>query len=169
MSLRLVMAVAAGAALGAGGMWLALAPSEPPTAPSQAPVVSAAAAAPRASPADVEAIRAAVRQELLAAAAASPPPVVPAPPVAAPPPPEPKQEEAPPEEREAPARSPEYDTAHRLIEEGLSRRAWSAEDRGQLQMLMAQLSAEEREILAKKLIVAANKGELKVDINGPLF
>ena len=168
MSLRLVMAVAAGGLLGAGGMWLALAPSTPPAVSPQRPAVSAAPTKPQGPSTDVEAIRAAVRQELRAAAAAPPPAVVQAPPVVAAAPP-PEKEEAPEEEAEAAARSPEYGTAQRLVEDGLSRRTWSAEDRGQLQMLMPRLSAAERELLARQLIVAANRGELKVDVAGPLF
>jgi hypothetical protein len=148
-------------------MWLALAPSMPQAVPPQPPTVIVAPASPRGASTDVEAIRAVVRQELRAAAV-PPPQAVPAPAAAVAPPPE-KKEETPAEETAAPTRSLEYDNAQRLVEDGLSRRTWSPEDRSKLQLLMPKLSAAERDLLTRKLIVAANRGELKVDVNGPLF
>ncbi|MFL5356439.1 hypothetical protein [Archangium sp.] len=167
MSARQILTFVAGGLLGAGGMWLALGSTPPPAARPLAPVVSAPARQ-QAPSTDVEAIRTAVRQELRAAEA-SRPPAVPAPqPVAAAPAPK-NEEPAHPDEAEAKPPSPRYGEAQRMVEVGLSRRTWSSEDRGQLQLLMPMLSPAERETLAKQLIVAANRGELKVDVAGPLF
>jgi hypothetical protein len=167
MSARQILTFVAGGLLGAGGMWLALGNTPPPAARPLVPVVSASARPPEPST-DVEAIRAAVRQELRAAEA-SRPPAVPAPqPVAAAPAPK-TEEPAHPDEAESKPPSPRYGEARRVVEVGLSRRTWSAEERGQLQMLMPTLNPAERETLAKQLIVAANRGELKVDVVGPLF
>lgn len=168
MSARQILTFVAGGLLGAGGMWLALGSTPPPAPRPPTPVVSAPARPPEPST-DVEAIRTAVRQELRAAEA-SRPPAVPAPqPVAAAPAPKNEEPAEHPDEAEAKPPSPHYGEARRVVEVGLSRRTWSAEERSQLQRLMPTLSPTEREALAKQLIVAANKGELKVDVMGPLF
>ena len=167
MSARLIVTFMAGGLLGAGSMWLALGHAPAPATPPQSPAVSAAPVRQEGPATDVEAIRAAVRQELRAAAASQPPPAVPAQPVAVLPPT--KEEAEHPDEAEARPLSPLYGDAQRLVEGGLLRRAWSAEDRSQLQMLMPRLSPAERETVAKQLIAAANRGALKVAVVGPLF
>ncbi|PTL83003.1 hypothetical protein [Vitiosangium sp. GDMCC 1.1324] len=168
MSARQILTFVAGGLLGAGGMWLALGSTPPPAAPSPSPVVRAAPVRPPEPSTDVEAIRTAVRQELRAAVVSAPPAVPVQQPVAAAPAPK-DEEQAHPDEADAKPPSPHYGEARRVVEVGLSRRTWSVEDRGQLQMLMPMLSSAEREALAKQLIVAANRGELKVDVVGPLF
>jgi hypothetical protein len=165
MSPRLVLAVVAGVLLGAGGMWLALAPAPSPATPPQVQAAGVTAVPAAASATDVEAIRAAVRQELHAAAF---PPPAPAPSVAVAPAPE-KGEDAPTDEADAAPPSPEFVGAKEVVEEGLARRTWSTEDRRQLQELLPRLLPAEREQLAKQLIAAANRGEIVVDVSGPLF
>lgn len=166
-----VVAFVAGGVLGAGSMWLALGHATPPDALLQRSAGEGASLARQECPStDVEAIRAVVRQELRAAAALQPPSAAPVQPVAvAAAPPPAKEEAAHADEAEAKPPSPQYGEAQRLIEGGLMRRTWSAQDRSQLQVLMPRLSPAERETLAKQLIVAANRGELKVDLVGPLF
>jgi hypothetical protein len=159
----------AGLALGGAGMWLGLRFAPPPpglnASPSRAPNNTRLVNAP----VDTDAIRAAVREELraelpalvLAVAAvnrSAPPPQVAGAPMKA--------------ESEAAAPAPpseHFADAQHLVENGLARGAWSAEDRDQLRSVLPQLSAKERERLRKQLIVAANRGELKVNLVGPLF
>ncbi|WP_194858225.1 hypothetical protein [Myxococcus sp. AB056] len=167
MSLRLVLAASAGILVGAGGMWLALAPPAAPVVRAQIPSAGAPLTESSRAAIDVDAIRAVVREELRAASMAPPPPVGLVP--AATEEPASQKEEEPSDEAATANPSPEYGEAEHVILSGLARRSWSAEDRSRLQALMSQLRPAEREALVRQLIVAANRGELKVDIEGPLF
>ncbi len=170
MSARQAWVFVAGAVLGAGGMWLGQSRAPAPASPPRSEDARPAVVCPAGPSASIAEIRAVVRQELLAAAELLPARAVPAPPstVAAPPPVEPREESLP-DKRPSTGTGREYADAQRVVEGGLSRRSWSQEDRRQVQRLLPLLAAPEREALMRQLIVAANRGELKVDVVGPLF
>ncbi len=137
------LSVLAGAALGAGAVWLAL-PTPSPTPAREAEVP----ACPAPPPMDLQAIRAVVREELRAFA---PPPA--------------KPEPAPVEH----APSAGADAARHLVDGSLGRGAWTDADRLQLQALLPALSAAEREELQRKLVVAVNNEQIRVEVSGSLF
>jgi hypothetical protein len=62
----------------------------------------------------------------------------------------------------------ERETA-RVVDVALARGAWQAADRDQWRQLAPQLDDEARVALMRKLAVALNRGELRVDLHGPLL
>ena len=147
--------------LGAGAFWLASGPrgrapasaasQETPSAvakddrPAAAPLLAAAAL--RAAIRDE--VRAAVHDEATALNKGEPAPE----PVA--------KEPAPP--------TPSYEKAQAHLTERLAQGSWSKTDRERMQEMLRDMTDAERSEVMRKVIVAANKGELRVQLTGPLF
>ena len=149
--------------LGAGAFWLAsgargrapasAAAEETPSAvarddrPAAAPLLAAAAL--RAAIRDE--VRAAVHDESMAITKAEGKPT-----------PEPAAKEpAPP--------TPSYEKAQAHVTERLAQGSWSKTDRERMQAMLRDMTDAERSEVMRKVIVAANKGELRVQLTGPLF
>lgn len=62
-----------------------------------------------------------------------------------------------------------FDRGQSLIAAGQHARRWTREDALELRRVMAQLGDDERDVLVRALVPAVNRGELTVEIAGPLF
>lgn len=162
-----ILAGAVGTLLGASTFWVlgSRHKTAHPTAPETADVVSQeteqriAKAAPLL---EAAALRAAVREEVRAAvqdeAAAAQ-----------------KQQAAAleaakhPDRNEPAVPTPNYQAAHVHVEERLAQGSWSEKDRERIGDLLSKMSDRERTEIMRQVIVAANKGQLKVALEGPLF
>jgi hypothetical protein len=115
--------------------------------PAVAPLLAAAA------------LRSAIRDEIRAAvhdeaAAVTKPAEEPAPAPAV-------KEPAPP--------TPSYEKASAHVADRLAEGSWSNADRERMQEMLGDMTDEERSAVMRKVIVAANKGQLRVQLTGPLF
>jgi hypothetical protein len=148
--------------LGAGAVWLASGTRGPARAvavhddpqtlakddrPVAAPLLAAAA------------LRAAIREEVRSAvhdeAAATP---------------KTAGEQAPePAAKEPVPPTPSYEKATAHVADRLAQGSWSNTDRERMQDMLGDMTPEERSEVMRKVIVAANKGELRVQLTGPLF
>jgi hypothetical protein len=157
------LAASLGLLLGGGAVWLASGTRGRAPAPAAAPEPSGAvardnrsAAAPMLAAAALRAaireeVRSAVHDEVAAAASAAPGPA-----------PEPVAKEPPP-----PTASYEQAKAHVVAR--LTQGSWSNADREQLHDLLGEMTDAERIEVIRQVIVAVNKGQLRVQVKGPLF
>ena len=149
-----------GGLIGAGAVWLALSGRAPANAPL--PAVTSPRSADEARTAAVplleaaalraaigEEVRGALREEVEAAPASSAGAAAIAKPTQEP--------------------TPAYAKARDHVSARLSAGAWSAADRDHLRLDFAEMNDHEREELMKRVILAANSGGLRVDLEGPLF
>ena len=148
--------------LGAGAVWLAsgtrgrVPASAAPETPSAVATDDRPATAPLLA---VAALRAAIRDDVRAAvhdeaaavnkAAGKPAPEPPA------------KEPSPP--------TPSYEQAQAHVATRLAQGSWSKADREQMQAMLRNMTDEERSEVIREVIVAANKGQLRVQLTGPLF
>jgi hypothetical protein len=60
-------------------------------------------------------------------------------------------------------------SAEKAIDDAFDRKTWDETDAIALRVALSNVASGERERLVRKLIVAANSGQLKVSVHGPLF
>ncbi len=65
--------------------------------------------------------------------------------------------------------SPSYEKAKTHVAERLAQGSWSDVDRDRMQAMLGDMSDDERTEVMRQVIVAANKGQLRVQLAGPLF
>lgn len=156
-----VLAGGIGTLLGAGVVWLAASTGKPAHAPPEATDVVSTVRAERVQAAvapflGAAALRAAVREEVRAAiadeAAAAR-----------------KEVKPQPEEVEPPAPSASYQTAKTHVTERLAQGTWSDVDRERMRAVLGEMSDSERDEVMRQVIVAVNKDQVRVDLDGPLF
>jgi hypothetical protein len=68
-----------------------------------------------------------------------------------------------------PLPSPSFETARAYVEERLGKGVWTEADRQRMRDLLGDMSDQERMDLLKRVIVAVNKGQVKVELEGPVF
>jgi hypothetical protein len=62
-----------------------------------------------------------------------------------------------------------YEQAQAHVAERLAQGSWSNADRETMQVMLRNMTDEERREVIGKVIVAANRGQLRVQLTGPLF
>ena len=72
-------------------------------------------------------------------------------------------------DRVAATPSASFETGRAYVAERLGKGTWTAADRDRLRDLLGKMSDRERTDLIKQLIVAVNKGQVKVELEGPVF
>jgi len=85
--------------------------------------------------------------------------------------PGPHQEETPSEKRSLPSEKNEVarQRGEELVERALGNRRWGDTQAHEMMVLLPSLTDTQRDELIRRLIVAINRGELKVETSGPLF
>jgi hypothetical protein len=148
--------IGAGMVFVAGG---ARARSAAATAP-ETPVAAAADDRPAAAPVlAAAALRAAIRDEVRSAVHDEAVAVA-----------QPAAETTPaPAPKEPALPTPSYEKAKAHVSERLAQGSWSEADRERMQAMLGDMSDEERSEVMRAVIVAANKGQLRVQLAGPLF
>jgi hypothetical protein len=160
MNAKLALASCAGIAIGVGATWLV----RPGAAPASVPPATAELARLSDRPpivvaggARTDEIRQLVAEEVRAALreqAASATPAAPAAPAAPATTPEP---------------TPAFAHAKDHMAERIAQGAWTAADRDWLHGVIAQVNVAERDQLIRQLVVAANTGKIRVQVDGPTF
>lgn len=70
---------------------------------------------------------------------------------------------------EPPAPTPVYQAARAHLAERTADGSWTDADRDRLRIALGDMTPDERQEIMKAVIVAANRGQLKVRVQGPLF
>ena len=70
---------------------------------------------------------------------------------------------------EPPAPTPSYEKARSHVADRVTQGSWSEKDRENIGNLLSSMSDAERAEIMKQLIVAVNKDQIKVTLEGPLF
>jgi hypothetical protein len=149
----------------AAGYWLSRVPRTPASTPAPAPTASEPAAEPRnvvvvgpttarLADDDRAALRVLIREELAAS--------------------KPAADRARPD-RDPPAAEPTltdaqlqaFDRARATIDSGIAQGTWTAEDRAQLRLTVAQLPAETSLEIVRPLLIAVNEGKVRWQGHGP--
>jgi predicted lipid-binding transport protein (Tim44 family) len=159
-----------GLIVGAGAMWLVAPDGRPARTPAMQQALSANAG-PAVAPGQAlgaAAMRSAIRDEVRAAfqdqaatirtkqAALAKRPA-------------PEDETAAATDREPPAPTPVYQAARAHLAERTAQGAWTEADRDRLRIALGDMNVDERQEIMKQVIVAANRGQIRVQVQGPLF
>ncbi len=97
-------------------------------------------------------------------------PVLPRTPPLPPPAPAPAEDPAPAEAREPdPRQREQLASAKAIVEGALARRTWGEAESARMKQVFFQLDREQQTELLERLVPAVNRGDLKVDVAGPLF